>query len=240
MAVISEKVRDMPVDLRSMPRLQRLGDDPVFDILGSAVPFDFVSISGLDLDNYRIGSFRTVVSTFPPAFTEAYGEEGLFRTDPLVLSRDTGMLLVREADAYRQYPAPHRLKYLLRTFEIGNRLAIYLRRSDRAYGAVVFSRIDSDFSDNEAAFLAVIAPALHERVMGPLMERFAATQIGLSVGEIECLSMIGRGMTSEEAASNSRFSKDTVDSYIKSAMKKLNATNRAHAIAEAVRRRLID
>lgn len=232
---------DLAVDLRSVPRLRRIDNDRVFELARAAVPFDYVSVSGLDLENYRIGSFGIAATTFPPAFVEAYTEERLFEDDPLVLAhRGSGSVLITDHEAEMTNRAAPRLRYLLESFRIRNRLAVFVSRSDTAYGAVVVSRESEAFKPDEVEFLATIAPSLHERVMGSVHRRFSAQELGLTAGELECLRLIAKGYTSEEAASASRFSKDTVDTYLKSATKKLKASNRLHAIAEALRRKLID
>jgi DNA-binding CsgD family transcriptional regulator len=71
------------------------------------------------------------------------------------------------------------------------------------------------------------------------MDRFAAGQLGLTKGELACLAAASRGLTSEAIAAKTGYRNDTVNSYIKSSIKKLGAANRTQAIVEAMRRRLI-
>jgi LuxR family transcriptional regulator len=71
------------------------------------------------------------------------------------------------------------------------------------------------------------------------MERFAAEHMRLSKGEMACLAQASLGLTSEGIAKSTGYQLDTVNSYVKSATKKLGAVNRTQAIAEAIRRRLI-
>ncbi len=240
-AALKTDQSDLAVDLRSVPRLSRIDNDRVFELAKAAVPYDYVSVSGIDLENYRVGSFRIAATTFPPAFVEAYTEERLFENDPLVLAhRRSGATLVTDEQAGLANETAPRLQYLLDSFRISNRIAVFVGRAETAYGAVVLSRESGAFTPDEAEFLATIAPSLHERVLGSVRRRFLAQELGLTDGELECLRLIAKGYTSEEAASASRFSKDTVDTYLKAATRKLKASNRLHAIAEALRRKLID
>ncbi|WP_117194331.1 helix-turn-helix transcriptional regulator [Rhizobium terrae] len=229
---------EFPYDLRSLPRHRRLSPDAALILAQRAVPFDFVSVSGLDLGNYRVGSFTSVTSNFPPAFVEAYEGEKLYLTDPMVLTGTRGAEIVTEENL--DLPLEPRLAYLLRTFHIGHRLAFFLRRGDRTYGSVVFARDAGIFRAEEIEYLALLAAPLHEKITRPLVKRFGAEIVGLLEGEVECLRLAAQGMTSEEIAATSRFRKETVDSYLKSAAKKLGARNRAHAIAEAIRKKLIE
>lgn len=95
------------------------------------------------------------------------------------------------------------------------------------------------FEESELSFLSFVAGSIHTAVTKPLMDRFAADQLRLSKGEIACLAQASLGLTSEAIAIATGYQTDTVNSYIKSAVKKMGATNRTQAIAEAIRRRII-
>jgi len=73
----------------------------------------------------------------------------------------------------------------------------------------------------------------------PIMERFSAQTLKLIDGEIICLRYASLGKTTDDIAKASGYTPDTVNSYIKTAIRKLGADNRVHAIAEAIRRGLI-
>ncbi|MGL4404172.1 MAG: helix-turn-helix domain-containing protein, partial [Notoacmeibacter sp.] len=61
----------------------------------------------------------------------------------------------------------------------------------------------------------------------------------LSVREVECLKWTAAGKTAYEISVITGLSDRTVEHYIASSMRKLNATNRVQAVAEAVRNRII-
>lgn len=63
-------VHEFP-DLQSVPQYRRLVKNPVVDKLRLAIPFDFIAISGLDVDDFRFGEKLFSDTTFPPAFIEA-------------------------------------------------------------------------------------------------------------------------------------------------------------------------
>lgn len=229
-------VEDFP-DLQSVPKYRRL-DSRIIGKLGLAVPFDFISVSGLDVDTFRIGEGISVDTTLPPAFIEAYIAEGMVKVDPFVRAARAGIGTVREVEAYADDELPQRLAYLLRTFGIHNRVLFPIRRADVTYGAVTITR-SNPFDDDEIAFMEVIAHAIHSAVTQPLRERFIAEQMKLTPGEIACLTQASFGLTSDDIAKATGYQPDTVNSYIKQAVKKLGVGNRTHAIAEAIRRKLI-
>ncbi|MDF1608841.1 helix-turn-helix transcriptional regulator [Hoeflea sp. YIM 152468] len=61
----------------------------------------------------------------------------------------------------------------------------------------------------------------------------------LTVREVECLSWIGEGKTSDEIALIIGISRNTVNNYITSIMNKTGAKTRSEAVAFAVRQRII-
>ncbi len=203
-----------------------------------AVAFDHIAISGLDIDGYRFGQAASVDSDFPPAFVEAYAADGLVGNDPFVQAAKSSRDIVIESEVWKNCEPPQRLLYLTRTFKVQNRTLIPILRGDVVYGGVCFAR-STPFDDDELAFLTLIAEPIHAAVTRPLMEKFATAQMKLSKGEVACLSQASRGLTSDSIATATGYQTETVNSYIKSAVRKLGCSNRTQAIAEAIRRRLI-
>jgi LuxR family transcriptional regulator len=230
---------DQAVDLSSLPVRRHLPHHPFVERLRMAVPFDYFAVSGLDLDGYRFGSGHSVDTDVPPAFLDAYYSDGLLTADPFVKASLAAENVVIEHEIFAQDPPPQRLLYLTRTFGVINRTLFPIRRGDRVFGAVTFAR-GTAFDREELGFLEAIAGTLHSIITKPIMDRFAAQEMKVTDGELACLRCASLGMTSEETASACGYTTDTVNSYFKTATRKLNARNRSHAIAEAIRRGLID
>jgi LuxR family transcriptional regulator len=230
-------IEDFP-DLRSVPKYRRLAHSPIIEKLRLAIPFDFISVSGLDVDDFRIGEGLSSDTTFPLTFIEAYLAEGLGKIDPFVIAARGTTTTVVEAEIYARQEPPPRLSYLARTFGIHNRTLFPVRRGDVTYGAITLAR-QAPFEADEIAFMEVVAEAFHSVVTRPLRERFAAEQMRLTPGELACLTQASFGLTSDEIARETGYQRDTVNSYIKDAVRKLGVGNRTHAIAEAIRRKLI-
>ncbi len=62
----------------------------------------------------------------------------------------------------------------------------------------------------------------------------------ISRRELECLKLTANGCTSEEIARVLKLSVHTANQYLASTTHKLNATNRMHAVAKALRLGLIE
>jgi LuxR family transcriptional regulator len=203
-----------------------------------AVAFDFIAISGLDIDGYRLGQGASMDTDFPPGFIEAYAAGGFVGKDPFVLAAKASKTVVIESTVWEQSPPPQRLHYLIRIFNVHNRTMIPVLRGNLVYGGVCFTRATA-FTEDELDFLALIAEPIHSSVTHPLMERFASEEMKLTKGEIVCLEQASFGLTSDGIAKATGYQSDTVNSYIKTAVRKLDCTNRTQAIAEAIRRKRI-
>jgi LuxR family transcriptional regulator len=238
LSTIAPDALDKFQDLRSVPRHRRLAANAIIDKLRAAVPFDYIAISGLDVDHYRFGEGFSIDTDMPPAFLEAYDTDKLYGADPFVQAAKCSKTIVVESEVYRDSEPPQRLVYLARTFGVHNRTLVPILRDEVVYGAIVFTR-GTPFAEDELTFLALVAESVHTAVTKPLMVRFAAQQLRLSKGEMACLKQASLGLTSEEIAVATGYQVDTVNSYMKTAVKKLGATNRTHAIADAIRRKLI-
>lgn len=233
----ADSVQDFP-DLQSVPKCRRLANNPIIDRLRLSVPFDFVSISGLDVDDFRFGERVSSDTTYPPAFIEAYIAEGLGKIDPVIIAARNAAATVIESEVYAKTAPPDRLAYLAETFGVHNRTLFPVRRNNVNYGVITIAR-NEPFKADEIAFMEVIAEAVHTAVTRPLRTRFIAEQMKLTSGELACLTQASFGLTSEEIARETGYQPETVNSYIKAAVKKLGVSNRTHAIAEAIRRKLI-
>jgi len=66
------------------------------------------------------------------------------------------------------------------------------------------------------------------------------SQPKLSRRELECLRLTAEGQTSDEIATSLGLSIHTANQYLTNATQKLNAVNRMHAVAKALRLGLID
>ncbi|MFS0916542.1 LuxR C-terminal-related transcriptional regulator [Brevibacillus sp. 179-C 1.1 NHS] len=111
------------------------------------------------------------------------------------------------------------------------------------YGAVVIGficskqfRVDVTFDDE---FLA--ATTLYGKLVGKFIEDFPATENSsqLSKRELEVMKRIAWGESTKEMADSMEISELTVKQYVKSAIQKLGANNRSHAVGELYRKGII-
>lgn len=227
------------VDLASVPRTRFFHHHPFIERLRRAVHFDYIAVSGLDIDRFRFGQGQSIDTNLPPGYIETYAAEKLYLSDPLVAASILAKDVVCDADVFQTAPPTARLQQLMTNFGVLNRTVFPLTRGHHVYGAITFMRTFR-FDGDEVDFLRRICEATHVAITKPLMDRFAADTMKLSSGELICLRLASHGLTSERIAGESGYQVETVNTYIKSATKKVGASNRTEAIAEAIRRRLIE
>ena len=99
---------------------------------------------------------------------------------------------------------------------------------------LVFSGRDDAPDRQEIADLQLSAMELLDAGVDALVPRFGPKE-KLSAREVECLRWSAAGKSSDEIAIILDISSHTVVSYLKSAMRKLEAVNRMQAVARACR-----
>jgi len=230
---------DVFPDLKAVPKHRHFLRNDYIDRFRMALPFDYIAVSGLDLDQYRFGQGVSIDTDMPVSFIKEYASENLFAADPFVHAVTASSSTIVEREVYAQAPPPERVKALTAHHGVLNRTLIPIARNGAIYGAVCVTR-STPFNDNEIAFLTAMAVPVHTQVTKPLMDRFAVQHLRLSKGEIACLRAASRGLTSQAISQSTGYQNDTVNSYLKSAISKLGADNRTQAIADAIRMGLIE
>lgn len=105
-------------------------------------------------------------------------------------------------------------------------------------GAVCFAGERSMPYDGELAAMHMLAHYLfwHLSVM---IQAMTGTQPELTRRERECVGWASEGKTISETAQIIGISSNTVNTYLVSAMRKLNVVNKAHMVATAIRKGVI-
>lgn len=71
------------------------------------------------------------------------------------------------------------------------------------------------------------------------IRRNARAKHSLTAREVEVLTWVARGKSAWEVGEILRIAKRTVDEHVQTAVRKLGAVNRTHAVAMAMRDRII-
>lgn len=188
----------------------------------------------------EIGTGTLLASSFPAEYLHRYYSEGHLTVDPIVALTLSARRLVTDEEAWHERKADaqsRQLHALMLHYGIGHRTVVPISRAGRIYGSIVVSS-RRPLTDSERDYLQFVAEPLHRISAEPFADEVRA-RLRLTAGEMDCISLASGGLTSDEIAAQSRYSVETVNSYLKSATRKLGASNRTQAVAEALRRRLI-
>jgi LuxR family transcriptional regulator/LuxR family quorum-sensing system transcriptional regulator CciR len=188
-------------------------------------------------------SFEFEYNTFPDAMHHAYLEERLFEHDPVTSRAATALQPQFWFDVEQTTPGTRfsqRLFDLLREngFQDGFTIPVF-----GPYGMAAFvacGRFSSSFSlsEIELRMLQLAAQELYSRtVMMGLAEAPAPPH--LSEREVEILQWLARGKSNAVVAAILGVSPHTVDTIMRRAFVKLNASNRIEAVLKALRVGLI-
>lgn len=182
----------------------------------------------LDREHPRVSALtRAVTSRDASRFAGALAKTSV----PLWWRTDGGLpLRCRQARCWSTEMAP--------PFADGPGVAFPVNHEDGQLGVVIFAgpaiALDEDeLCDVHSDCFAVMAEILRHR--GRVNELPS-----ISKREIECLRLTANGHTSEEIASALGLSVHTANQYLTNTTHKLDAVNRIHAVAKALRNGLID
>lgn len=115
---------------------------------------------------------------------------------------------------------------------------IPVHRSDGSRGAVSFCGARNLISTEELSSLCLIATHAYD-VFDVLTKKTTPPESGLTARELEVLDWAANGKTSGEIASILTLSDHTINTYMNSAMRKLDCVNRTQLVAKALRLNLI-
>jgi DNA-binding CsgD family transcriptional regulator len=136
-------------------------------------------------------------------------------------------------------PASRWLRRLDGPPAIGKGLAFPVSTQAGKTGAVLFAIEATAPADDLVASLHNACHAIFDAAcsLRPLRTAGLPTMSGR---ELECLQLTARGLTSEQIAVRLGLSVHTANRYLSNTVQKLDATNRTHAVAKALRAGLID
>lgn len=221
--------------------------------------FSFVDAPRLGVEN------PTVINTIRPAFDADYRSEGLLAVDPMIpVVRRTNTPFTWGSVKLpprlgRRVPGAHKTMHV--AYDHGYREGLvvplhYVDRLGRPWSSVVtffwsekaerFPRV----SDTTRTVLHLIVIYWAQRVVELVdIQRREAGRPGsadpivapmLTDREREVLAWAAAGKTVQDTADILSISSDTAETHIRSAMKKLGASNKTHAVARAIFLGLID
>ena len=205
--------------------------------------FAYFSIIRLPNADERNLSALSIISNWPPDLINRYDQLGLLENSPVIgtLRRSTSPLVWRLEDINKDRPDGREDEVTTLFAAHGFHRGVYLpvQEASGERGAVSFSGTRDTPSKTELMELSYVSNLVYEKVAEIKKPAPTPDQV-LSARERECLHWTASGKTSSEIATILALSEHTVNHYLSAACQKLTATNRAHAVARAIRAGLLD
>lgn len=210
------------------------------ELVRRAVYFEHLSVVGYAVNGDRQAGGTLLYCDWPEELVAVYQQDGWAEHDPVAATLVSKRSTIQPDDiqaVVRDDQKGSEFVRLLRTFGVPLPTVVPVFHLQEISGAVAFAR-HKPFSPGELQFFALIAPPLHKEFAGDLRADLGGAR--LTRREVECLRYASTGMTSEEIALVMPLAAATVTAQIRSAAAKLGAANRVSAIAEAIRRGIIE
>lgn len=208
-----------------------------------SVRFGYSGFSILRLSATTQGSFKDAIiaSNWPARFLAAYDTMQPLKNSPVIARlRVSTAPIAWSLDASDQTPVGTmdggRALLLRHGFARGTIIPVH--SADGARAAVTFEGTREPLLRPELHELAMEAALAYDRYFR-LKNEPASDGARLSEREVQVLSWAANGKTSVEIATILSLSDHTVNSYLNSAMRKLDCVNRTQLVAKALRLRII-
>ncbi|HYF54967.1 MAG TPA: LuxR family transcriptional regulator [Salinarimonas sp.] len=210
---------------------------------GAVFGYENFCISGLPLPRERVDPY-VLASGWPEEWAERYKACGYVHADPVIRKvRVASMPFAWDEAPFdrTEDPAAARVMDEAPAFGLTEGFAVPIHTTHGFQAIVTFGGPRLRLDREERAALHLVAIYAHGQARAALHPREGAPEPSpiLSPREMECLRWTAAGKTAWEISVILTLSERTVEQYVASAARKLNAVNRVQAVAEALRRQII-
>jgi DNA-binding CsgD family transcriptional regulator len=215
--------------------------------------YDFAICALGTMDERGVLQLYEVVNiSYPKTWVNTYLDERYYRIDPILKENFTRFTLQYWADTYKKIHFSKDLLSLKEKFGLKRGYSFGVRDL-RWSGGSLFS-VSGQYLEHHIrtkAILTYILPFFHQALVRildydhikrvPVLDQDQVKRVPvLSPREIEILNWLKLGKSNWDISNILKISERTVRFHVKNIMKKLNATNKIHAVAIAIGQRLIE
>lgn len=180
-------------------------------------------------------------NNWPPAWGREYDREGYLHVDPLARHALTSGAPASWSDVMASLPRNdpgHQVYAAAVQHGFSEGMVIPLRNGQGEIGMVTMGGDRPKLNADEATFLIAIASTVFFTAEALHTPAHAASQRGtFTPRELDCIDLMGNGLTGAEIAKALGISRETVVSHMENARRKVGAKSRAHLISIAMRYR---
>jgi LuxR family quorum sensing-dependent transcriptional regulator len=210
----------------------------------AAARFGFTSFGINDLPLLGEGANPVILTeSTPPGFRECYIEERFYLIDHICARARSAREPFRYSDApYARTQEPNHQRFMqaLDTFGMGKGLIVPLGRPANMPACVWLAGEDPDLDDDAKRaiqLIALFASSMAHVLSSP--PHAGPHTYKLTIREREVLTWAAQGKSAWEIGTILNIAKRTVDDHMQNAIRKLGTANRTHAVAVALRDKII-
>ncbi len=206
--------------------------------LGQLIPFDF-AIAARFSSSSPIDSYHAVNVSYPPAWLDLYLSRRFDRIDPILREHLANPRVQFWTDTYRRYSDTPGFVSLSNDFGLTAGYSFGLRTDDGRTTSLCSLSARSMRRDPRTEYVVSYAAPIVDILLDRSSRISRGQSIPLSKREVEVLQWAAEGKSNWETSRILRVSEETVKTYVKRVLRKLNARNKGQAVAAAIERRLI-
>ena len=198
-------------------------------------------VPGLDTAARDISS-KILFQKFPTEWAARYNDRDYVFRDPVVKRLQSDRNLFSWADAYSSCRSSSDVKLIrgeASEFGLVDGLVVPIQSVDGAHAAFSFGGERPQISGEDAAALAFVTNFAAGHLLTIVSRRKVGEHTRLTPREVDCLIWSAEGKTDWEISKILGISRSTVLKHIASAREKLGAMNKTHAVAMALRSKLV-
>lgn len=204
-------------------------------VFGGIVPPNTMLNSRVEIET------RAVVQHFPDGWTRRYIEQNYLTRDPIVHRLQHDRTAFSWSDSYASCAEPANARVVggeAADFGLVDGFVIPIQTLDHPFAAVSFGGVRDDLSDKDQSALAFVSNFAIGHWLA-LRQPKSTSNTPVTPREFDCLLWAGEGKTDWEISVILGISRATVRKHIFSAREKLGAVNKTHAIAIAIRMKIL-
>ncbi|MBI5969679.1 MAG: autoinducer binding domain-containing protein [Deltaproteobacteria bacterium] len=202
------------------------------------------SVGGAAGYSKNIGELRHIVNAdYPAEYMEIYSKQKLYEKDPVILwqFQNTGTQLW--TDTYRMYKERLPKDLIARAADFNIRYGVsggVTSPMTKTASIINFSGKKNLFGSHQKAIVGILVPHIHQALMRICMKQARNRHYSLTVREKEIIKWLSEGKSNWEIGTILKISERTAKFHVENISRKLNAVNRAHAVAIALEENLVN
>jgi DNA-binding CsgD family transcriptional regulator len=177
-------------------------------------------------------AIKEVNVSYPTEWTDIYRSRNYTEVDPLISSGQTG--LVYWKDLYKKFPPDQEFYSQAKSFGLSNGFS-HIISNCQFFGLMSVADEKLVDSPRNRAIINSLAPHFHQLVQFLTHKQAKEKVPRLSPREREVLLWAMEGKTNWEISIILKISQESIKDHMASILRKLDACNRAHAVAIALR-----